>query len=83
MATIFRLPYVLALVFFTALLVLRSIYDFLNSFVSDFEVLNALSFYGSKMISDPPNNFGQVPTVLDGSKSFWTDPNYKNYSRKV
>ena len=37
---------------------------------------NALSFYGSKMVLDHPNHFGQVPTVLDGSNSFWSGPNH-------
>ena len=38
----------------------------------------ALSFYGTKIILDRPNNFGRVPIVLDGSNSFWTGSNYKN-----
>ena len=37
---------------------------------------NALSFYGSKMILDCPNNFSRVPIVLDGSKSFWSGPKH-------
>ena len=51
-------------------------------------VFYVLSFYGSKMILDRPNDFGQVPIVmvtyghvqfvLVRSKSFWTGPNYKN-----
>ena len=36
----------------------------------------ALSFYGTKMILDRPNNFGRVPIVLDGSNSFWSGPNH-------
>ena len=48
-------------------------------------MMYALSFYGSKMILDCPNNFGQVPIVLFGSihiilvvsKSFWAGPNLK------
>ena len=36
----------------------------------------ALSFYGSKMILDSPNHFGQVPIVLVGSNLFWSDPNH-------
>ena len=35
-----------------------------------------LSFYGSKMILDCPNNFGQVPIILDGSDLFWSGPNH-------
>ena len=30
----------------------------------------ALSFYGSKMILDRPNNFGRVPIILDRSNRF-------------
>ena len=37
---------------------------------------NALSFYGSKMILDRPNNFGRVPIVLHKSNSFWSGPNH-------
>ena len=36
----------------------------------------ALSFYGTKIILDRPNNFGRVPIVLDGSNSFWSGPNH-------
>ena len=36
----------------------------------------ALSFYGSKIILDRPNNFGQVPIVLNASNSFWAGSNY-------
>ena len=35
----------------------------------------ALSFYGSKMILNRPNNFGQVPIVLEGSNLFLLGPN--------
>jgi hypothetical protein len=35
-----------------------------------------LSFYGSKMILDRPNNVGQVPIVLDGSNLFCSGPNH-------
>ena len=38
--------------------------------------MNALSFYRSKMILDRPNRFGQIQTVLVGSKLFWSGPNY-------
>ena len=34
----------------------------------------ALSFYGSKMILDHPNHFGQVSLVLDGPNLFWLGP---------
>ena len=37
---------------------------------------NALSFYGSKMILDFPNNFDWVSIVLDGSNLFWSGPNH-------
>ena len=36
----------------------------------------ALSFYGSKIIFDRPNNFGRVPIVLDVSSLFWSGPNH-------
>ena len=36
----------------------------------------ALSFYGSKIMLDQPNNFGRVPIVLDGSNLFWSGPNH-------
>ena len=35
-----------------------------------------MSFYGSKIILDHPNDFGQVPNVLDRSDSFWLVPNH-------
>ena len=38
--------------------------------------MNALSFYRSKMILDRPNCFGQIQTVLVGSKSFCSGPNH-------
>ena len=38
--------------------------------------IDALSFYGSKMILDQPNHFGRVPIVLDRSKLFWSDSNH-------
>ena len=34
---------------------------------NDEKLISALSFYGSKMILDRPNNFGRVPIVLDVS----------------
>jgi hypothetical protein len=36
---------------------------------------NVLSFYGSKMILDCPNDFGRVPIILDRFNSFWSGPN--------
>ena len=36
----------------------------------------ALSFYGSKIILDHPNQFGWVPIVLDGPNLFWSGPNH-------
>ena len=36
----------------------------------------ALSFYGSKMIMDRPNDFDRVPIILDGPNSFWSGPNH-------
>ena len=44
--------------------------------VKKYIVIIVLSFYGYKMILDPPNNFGRVPIVLDGSNSFCSGPNY-------
>ena len=38
--------------------------------------LNALPFYGSKIILDCPNNLGLVPIVLDWSNSFWLGPSH-------
>ena len=38
--------------------------------------LNALSFYGSKMILYRPNHFGQITIVLVECKSFWSGPNH-------
>ena len=38
--------------------------------------INALSFYGSKMILDRPNYFGRVPIILDGPNLFWLGPNH-------
>ena len=37
---------------------------------------NAFSFYGSKIILDRPNHFGQAPIVLDEPNSFWSGPNH-------
>ena len=37
---------------------------------------NALSLYGSKMILERPNHFGQVPIVLDGPNLYWSDTNH-------
>ena len=37
---------------------------------------NVLSFYRSKMILDRPNNFGQVPIILDRFNLFWSGPNH-------
>ena len=39
-------------------------------------VFYVLSFYGSKMILDRPNDFGQVPIVMDMSNLFWSGPNH-------
>ena len=39
-------------------------------------VFYVLSFYGSKMILDRPNDFGQVPIVMDMSNLFWSAPNH-------
>ena len=36
----------------------------------------ALSFYGSKIILDLPNDFGRVPIIFDGSNSFGSGPNH-------
>ena len=41
-----------------------------NEFNPTSKLIYALSFYGSKMILDRPNYFGQVPIVLDGTSSF-------------
>ena len=41
-----------------------------------FTFIYALSFYRSKIILDPPKQFGWVQFFLDGYKSFWKGPNY-------
>ena len=43
---------------------------------SNDDMINALSFYESKMILSHPNPFGRVPIVLDGSNLFWWRPNH-------
>ena len=40
------------------------------------KLINALSFYWSKIILDHPNDFGKVPIVMDGSNLFWSGPNH-------
>ena len=44
--------------------------------LSNFLSSNTLSFYGSKIILDRPNNFGWVPIFLDESNLFWFGPNH-------
>ena len=38
--------------------------------------INVLSFYGSKIILEHPNCFGQLQIILVPSKSFWLGPNH-------
>ena len=63
---------------------LKMLFCFKNCFDSCRVLLWVQNDFGpSKSFWSSTNHFGRVQFILVGSKSFWTGPNYKNYSIKV